>query len=84
MRVKILDAASRGLPIISTSVGVGSLSSVFGIATYDTREEFVARCRTLLLDRRSAVTEGNRVFAANTERWLAGAPQTTVEKWLKS
>ena len=84
VRVKILDAASRGLPIISTSVGVGSLSSVFGIDTYDTREEFVARARTLLLDKRSAVAEGNRLFAANTERWLTGAPQRTVEKWLRS
>ncbi len=84
VRVKILDAASRGLPIISTSVGVGSLSNVFGLATYDSREEFVGRCRTLLLDKRSAVAEGDRVYAANTERWLAGAPQSTVEKWLRS
>jgi glycosyltransferase involved in cell wall biosynthesis len=84
VRVKILDAASRGLPIVSTAAGIGSLSTVFGLATYDDRDSFVDRCRELLLDRSAAAAEGARLHAANTERWVSGAPQHTVERWLRS
>jgi len=84
VRVKMLDCASRGLPIVGTRAGVGSLASVFGLGTFDTREEFIARCRELLLDRAAAVREGDRLYAANRDRWMAGAPQSTVEKWLAS
>lgn len=82
VRVKILDAASRGLPVVGTEAAVGSLSEVFGLPTFDSKESFVARCRELLLDAAGAAREGNRIFELNAGRWNSGVPHNSVEKWL--
>jgi len=84
VRVKILDAASRGLPVVATSAAVGSLSSVFEIPVDDDRASFVAAARSMLLDRDAAAAEGARIHAINAERWTAGVPQRAVLDWLAS
>jgi glycosyltransferase involved in cell wall biosynthesis len=83
VRVKILDAASRGIPLIGTRAAVGSLAPILGLATYDSRMAFVERCRELLLDRTAAMAEGTRLHSANADRWWSGACQRTVESWLQ-
>lgn len=84
VRVKILDAVSRGLPLVGTTPGVGSLAPVFQLPTFDAKEDFVARCREFLLDVSSAAAEGERLYELNAHRWNIGAPQSTVQRWLNA
>ncbi|OZE85045.1 glycosyl transferase [Rhodococcus sp. 15-649-1-2] len=78
VRVKILDAASKGLPVVGTSAAVGSLGSIFELPTFDDPEQFVAECRRYLLDRNTAVKAGERLYDLNAERWEQRAPHTSV------
>lgn len=82
VRVKILEAATRGLPVVSTSIGVGSLAGLFGITPYDDKAAFVQRCRDLLADAALAAAEGKRLHAANDAHWASGGPQRIVDDWL--
>lgn len=82
VRVKILDAASRGLPVVGTSPGIGSLAQVLDLAPRDTKESFVARSRELLLDANRAATEGRRLYDLNARRWQDRVPQSGFERWL--
>jgi len=84
VRVKILDAASRGLPVVATSAAVGSLSTVFEIPPHDDRPGFVEAARAMLLDRDAAAAEGARIHTINAGRWAAGGPQGTVLDWIAS
>lgn len=84
VRVKILEAATRGLPVVSTTTGIGSLSSIFGITPYDDKDGFVARCRQLLSDAALAAAEGLRLHQANAGHWSTGEPQRIVDEWLAS
>lgn len=84
VRVKILEAASRGLPVVSTSVGIGSLGDLFEITAYDDQADFVRRCRELLTDAHLAATEGARLHRANAAYWSSGQPQRIVDDWLAS
>jgi len=84
VRVKILDAASRGLPVVATSAAVGSLSTVFEIPPHDDRGGFVEAARAMLLDRGAAAAEGARIHTINASRWTAGVPQRTVLDWIQS
>lgn len=84
VRVKILEAAARGLPVVSTATGVGSLSELFGITPYDDRGTFVARCQELLADAEHAAAEGDRLYRANADHWAADSPQRVVDDWLAS
>ncbi len=78
VRVKILDAASKGLPVVGTSSAVGSLGSIFELATFDDPENFIAECRRYLLDRQAAVKAGERLYELNAARWDERAPHSSV------
>lgn len=60
--MKLLDAASRGLPVVGTTAAIGSLEPVFGLTAYDDPDEFVERARAFLLDVDLARKEGTRIF----------------------
>jgi glycosyltransferase involved in cell wall biosynthesis len=79
VRVKLLDAACQGLPVVGTDAAVGSLKDVFGMSTFDDDDVFVAECRRMLLDRDIAVTEGNRLNETNRQHWADKRPQKSVE-----
>ncbi|MET0452053.1 MAG: glycosyltransferase [Mycobacterium sp.] len=83
VRVKILDAACRGLPVVGTSAAVGSLSGVLGIDRLDEEQAFIDRCRHYLLDRSAAVADGGALYDVNAQRWKQGKPQEAVQEWLK-
>ena len=83
VRVKILDAASRGLPVVGTSAAIGSLSSVLDIEVLDDESSMVERCRRYLLDRQAAAADGDMLYAKNAARWRAGKPHAAVQDWLK-
>jgi hypothetical protein len=79
VRVKLLDAACQGLPVVGTGPAVGSLKEVFGMSTFDDDDVFVAECRRMLLDRDAAVAEGNRLYEMNRQHWADKRPQKSVE-----
>jgi len=72
VRVKILEAARIGLPVVGTSPAVGSLSQVFNMSAFDDDEALISECRRLLRDPGAAVAAGQAIFEANRERWQAG------------
>lgn len=82
VRVKILEAASRGLPVVGTSVAIGSLGPILGLTPHDDPADFVAACRALLLDPAAATAEGSRLHAANADHWSTGRPQQTFDTWV--
>ena len=79
VRVKLLDAASQGLPVVGTGPAVGSLRTVFGMSTFDDEDEFVAECRRMLLDRGAAVAAGNQLYEVNRQHWQDKRPNRAVE-----
>ena len=83
VRVKILDAARIGLPVVGTSAAVGSLGQVFDLPVFDDDEAFVAECRRLLTDRDAAVTAGRAIFQANSEYWRAGQVRKPVDSLIR-
>ncbi|KAA0080251.1 glycosyltransferase [Mycolicibacterium sp. P9-64] len=84
VRVKLLDAASQGLPVVGSGPAVGSLTDVFGMSTFDDDDDFVAECRRMLLDRDAAVAEGNRLYEVNRQHWADKRPQKSVEALVQS
>ena len=82
VRVKLLHAVSRGVPVVTTSVGIGSLDKIFGITAYDDRRSFVARCRRLLSSAEAAAAEGARCYDANAAHWASGRPFSTLASWI--
>jgi glycosyltransferase involved in cell wall biosynthesis len=79
VRVKLLDAASQGLPVVGSGPAVGSLTTVFGMSTFDDDDDFVAECRRMLLDRDAAVAAGNQLYEVNRAHWADKRPQRAVE-----
>jgi hypothetical protein len=84
VRVKLLDSASQGLPVVGTGPAVGSLRTVFGLPTFDDDEAFIAECRRMLLDRDAAVAAGDKLYDANHRHWQEKRPQQAVESLLRA
>jgi hypothetical protein len=82
VRVKILDAASRGLPVVSTSAGVGSLGAVLSLESFDGEQAVVEQCRRYLLDPSTAAVDGGALYEKNAARWHEGKPHVAVQDWL--
>jgi hypothetical protein len=72
VRVKILEAASIGLPVVGTSAAVGSLSQVFNMCAFDDDEALISECQRLLRDPGAAVAAGQAIFETNREHWQGG------------
>jgi polysaccharide biosynthesis protein PslH len=79
VRVKLLDAASQGLPVVGSKPAVGSLDKLFGMTTFDDDDAFVEECRRMLLDRDAAEKAGNELYEVNREHWAQKRPQRAVE-----
>ncbi|GLP77053.1 hypothetical protein TUM20983_41630 [Mycobacterium antarcticum] len=79
VRVKILDAARIGLPVVGTEAAVGSLGELFGLDVFDDDDAFIAECRRMLTDRAAAVSAGRTIFQANQEYWRENRVATAVE-----
>lgn len=84
VRVKMLEAASRGLPVVSTADGLGSIELSLGMTAAVDRADFVRQCRALLLDPGVAAAAGARLHGANSERWLARTGHDAVHAWLSA
>lgn len=79
VRVKILDAARIGLPVVGTEAAVGSLGDLFGLDVCGDDDAFVAECRRMLTDRAAAVSAGRAIFQANQEHWRRGNARSAAD-----
>jgi len=82
VRVKVLEAAARGLPVIATSSAVGSIESVLGVPAVDDEDAFVDRARALLRDPSLAAEVGGQLYEANRKRWDDGWVKASIRTWL--
>lgn len=82
VRVKLLEAASIGLPVVATSAAAGSLTELLGIETIDDDARFIARCRRLLSAPEFAAGQGAQLHASNSAHWESGRPAASVRDWL--
>ena len=82
--MKLLDAASQGLPVVGTGAAVGSLRTVFGMSTFDDDEALVTECRRMLLDRDAAVAAGNQLYDVNWRHWEEKKPYRAVESLVQA
>ncbi|MCF6385472.1 glycosyltransferase family 4 protein [Mycobacterium sp. MBM] len=82
VRVKILDAARMGLPVVGTTAAVGSLGDLLELGVHDDDADFVAQCRHLLLDVAAATAAGERLYALNSQYWQQRRPHRAVEALL--
>ncbi|ANE81792.1 glycosyl transferase [Mycobacterium adipatum] len=82
VRVKILDAARMGLPVVGTTAAVGSLGDLLELGVHDDDADFVGQCRRLLLDVPAAVAAGDRLYALNRQYWQQRRPHRAVEALL--
>lgn len=82
VRVKVLEAAAAGLPVVGTTAAIGSLTSVLPLVAHDSDEAIVEECRRLLTDDAYYRSCAAGVYEANRSRWSSSAPHRTVEAWL--
>jgi glycosyltransferase involved in cell wall biosynthesis len=84
VRVKILEAASIGLPVIGTPAALGSLFSELPLVEHNDDQSIIQAARKLLLSPQHARTLGNNLHEANSLRWEQGLPHSIVHDWLVS
>jgi glycosyltransferase involved in cell wall biosynthesis len=82
VRVKLLEAAARGLPVVATPAAIGSIESALGLVSAGDEDDFVALCRTFLLDADVAAEEGARLHDANSRRWSDRIGHEAVLEWV--
>jgi glycosyltransferase involved in cell wall biosynthesis len=82
VRVKVLEAAARGLPVIASSPAVGSIESVLGVRAVDDEDAFVSQARALLQDPALATEAGEQLYEANKKRWDDGVVKASIRTWL--
>jgi len=78
VRVKILDAARMGLPVVGTSAAVGSLDDLLGLGVFDGDTAFIEQCRKYLLDSAGAAEAGDRLYRLNEGYWRDRRPHRAV------
>ncbi len=82
VRVKILDAARMGLPVVGTTAAVGSLTDLLGLGVFDGDAVFVEQCRKYLLDTAGAAEAGDRLYRLNEQYWRDRRPHRAVAELL--
>ena len=84
VRVKLLEAAARGLPVVATPEAIGSIEASLGMKAAADEQDFVSRCRTFLLDADIAADDGARLYAENARRWTDRVGHEAVLGWLST
>jgi polysaccharide biosynthesis protein PslH len=83
VRVKILEAAANGVPVVASPEGVGSIDRYLPITPSHSDAQFVDECVELLNDPVYAQGQSETLFSANEEWWTSGEFQTDVSTWLE-
>jgi glycosyltransferase involved in cell wall biosynthesis len=82
VRVKILDAARMGLPVVGTTAAVGSLGELLGLGVFDGDAAFIEQCRKYLLDNAEAAEAGDQLYRLNQRYWTDHRPHRAVAELL--
>ena len=82
VRVKILAAAARGLPVVATSTAIGSLDRILPLVGHDTEVDFVRAARLLLHDAAGAAASGSDLHEANEQHHRAGGARQAFRAWI--
>ncbi len=83
VRVKILDAASRGVAPLTTAAGLGSISRYLPIRALADDESLVERAAQLLGDGAQAESEGQQLWEANRDLYKDGMVRRQIADWLE-
>jgi hypothetical protein len=83
VRVKILEAAARGIPVVTTRAGAGSIAEYLPIEPVADMGELVERASEFLGDPGRARAAGDDLHEANAELWRSGAVHRGVAQWLE-
>lgn len=82
VRAKLLDAASRGLPVVATTPAIGSHGPLLNLAAHDDDDDFVDQCRRFLLDPSAAAAAGREAYELNRLHWAQERPRQSIENLL--
>ena len=82
VRVKVLDAARHGLPVVGTPEAIGSIGEYLPVSATASDEAFCAQAIELLSSPQGARDHGSRLFAANRELWASGFVHEQVRSWI--
>ncbi|HEU4979926.1 MAG TPA: glycosyltransferase family 4 protein, partial [Solirubrobacterales bacterium] len=82
VRVKVLDAARHGLPVVGTPEAIGSIGDYLPVSAAASDEAFCAQAIELLSDPKSAREAGERLYEANRERWESGFVRDQIVSWI--
>lgn len=82
VRVKVLEAAARGVPVVGSPAALGSISSYLDLPAVPDDEAFVARAAELLADRAAAERAGATLWEANARHVAGGGVERAVVEWL--
>jgi glycosyltransferase involved in cell wall biosynthesis len=82
VRVKLLEAASRGVPVVGTRAAVGSTSAYLPLTGSDDDDMLISRCAEFLTDGRAALAAGHDLWEANADCWRSGRLAHAVAEWL--
>ena len=82
VRVKLLDAARHGLPVVGSPQAVGSIGQYLPLTAAADDEEFIARAIELLASPQHAGEVGERLYEANRERWQSGFVHEQIASWI--
>jgi glycosyltransferase involved in cell wall biosynthesis len=83
VRVKILEAASIGLPVVATPAAAGGLTGSLGITSADSNNDLVEASLRYLGDRAYTKSASEEIWERNMSLWNQGVVHEGVGQWLK-
>jgi glycosyltransferase involved in cell wall biosynthesis len=84
VRVKILDAARRGVPVVATPAAAGSVDEYLPIVRAETRQDFVAAAAGLLADRTARRAAGEALYETNAGLCRSGFVEEQMARLLSA
>src|SRR5262249_32047715 len=82
VRVKVLDAARHGLPVVGTPEAIGSIGDYLPVEPARTDEELCRRAVVLLSSTDRARRAGGHLYQANPDRLRSGFVHEQVRSWI--
>jgi polysaccharide biosynthesis protein PslH len=82
VRVKVLDAARHGLPVVGSPQAIGTIGDYLPVQPARSDSEFSARAVALLASVDRARQTGERLFEVNRGLWRSGFVHEQVTAWI--
>jgi glycosyltransferase involved in cell wall biosynthesis len=82
VRVKVLDAARHGLPVVGSRQAIGSIGEYLPVQPALSDSEFSARAVALLSSTTRVRETGERLYEVNRGLWESGFVQEQVVDWI--